>query len=192
MARDEQERLLTTHAGTDGVDPVTVDAEPRECVPHDRRDPCEIVDLPAPSPRVPRECPALPLRADDRERSERRQSTPEAKVVTRRDPTPVRGDHERERRIAPGAVPARDDHERSPFHAVPRAVLDRDPPDQAAVVGDQVAVVMVEFGQTNGCGAVRRGRSGPQDTQRACRSRQGEGGRDCPGEPRGGTNASQT
>ena len=89
VARDEQQRLLPTHAAADGVDPARVDVQPRELSPQDRRHPRQVVDLPAPAPGVPRQHAALPLRADDGERPERRQAAPEAEVGAGLDPASV-------------------------------------------------------------------------------------------------------
>jgi len=186
---DEQERLLAAHARPDRVDPILLDPEPRERPLDPGGHSGEIVDRAVPSPGVAREHPALPLRADDRERPERGQTAPEAEVVVRGDPAAVRGDHQRDRRITSASVPAGNDDERRSTRPIPRVVRDDDRPDQPSVVGDQVAVVVVKRLQTGadagGSGMPCGHERGPRGADDACRGHQGEGGRDCPGEPRG-------
>ena len=52
---DEEQRLLPAHAPADRVDPTRIDAQPRSRGTKDRRHAREIVDLPAPAPRVERQ-----------------------------------------------------------------------------------------------------------------------------------------
>src|SRR5947209_16712445 len=58
------------------------------------------------------------LRADQREAAAGREASPERRVLDRIDAAAVRRDHERDRRVVPRAVPAREGEEGEPLCAV--------------------------------------------------------------------------
>ena len=90
MAAEQQQALLSAHAGAERVDARRVDPQPRHLLPDDRRHPREVVDLAGVTPREAGEAPPLSLGVDDRERAESGQVSPAVGVVVCRNPTPVR------------------------------------------------------------------------------------------------------
>jgi hypothetical protein len=94
MLCEQQQRLLATHAATDGVDLAQIEAEPRLRLLDDHRHAGKVGDLAAPPPRVNRKPSSHPARADDGEATASRQVTPPLRVRDRSDPAPMWRDHE--------------------------------------------------------------------------------------------------
>ncbi len=179
MAREQEERLLATHARPHRIDAPAVDAEPRHGLRENLRHACEIFDLARVAPREATEPAAVPLGVDDREASARRQVAPEAHVLAAGDDAAaVRGDHERQR--AARARPIRRGQEEEGAAPDPVVGPVRDGDDAYAPVARGAET---EGGRMLGGGALlgwkrpgRRGRRG-QDSA-ADRQRGGEHGRE--------------
>src|SRR5206468_6082824 len=96
IARSEQKHLLAAHAPAEAIDTVAVEPKPGKRTRHDTRHSREIGDLARITPGVALEHAPLPFRVHDRERSERREVSPERAVRSRGRLAAVRREDQRQ------------------------------------------------------------------------------------------------